>query len=351
MAITYAWRIDSELFAYIVPPASKTDEQGYGYISKTPLIGEDLLSVKNQAEWEFGPDTVDGSINYLRAFNEMVGKLKGGPWYMDNIDLLSADIYYNVDASECADLRGVGIKGIRYIGAATEVDSNGKPIAFSPNVPLTITNDDGVVIPNPMIGGKFSVYGIYMEDQYDNDGNIKTNVSPENLFLVYNGANGLQGEGGENIYDSLEEYVDERIDSVDEQITEINNTIDQLEDKIELVSDFATFENVIYTLQALQATISGLTSANEELLERVEELEDELEAIKNPDVGDGGNTSEGSNVTVGEYDPNVDVYLVGIDESNTLYKIDRAKVDNYDIVINGDIYAKAQYKGEKLSIQ
>lgn len=351
MAITYAWRIDSELFAYIVPPESKTDEQGYGYISETPLIGEDLLSVKNQAEWEFGPDTVDGSINYLRAFNEMVGKLKGDPWYLDNIDLLSADVYYNVDASECADLRGVGIKGIRYIGAATEVDGNGKPIAFSPNVPLTITNEDGIVIPNPMIGGKFSVYGIYMEDQYDKDGNIKTNVSPENLFLVYNGANGAQGEGGENIYDSLETYVNERIADVQDEIIGINEDIIDLNNKIELVSDFATFENVIYTLQALQATISGLTSANEELFERIEELENELEAIKDSDVGDGGNTSEGSNVTVGEYNPNVDVYLVGIDESNTLYKIDRAKVDNFDIVINGDIYAKAQYKGEKKSKQ
>lgn len=349
MAITYAWRIDSELFAYIVPPESKTDEQGYGYISKTPLIGEDLLSVKNQAEWEFGPDTDDGSINYLRAFNEMVGKLKGDPWYLDNIDLLSADVYYNVDASECADLRGVGIKGIRYIGAATEVDSNGKPISFSPNVPLTIANSDGVEIPNPMIGGKFSVYGIYMEDQYDKDGNIKADVSPENMFLVYNGANGLQGEGGEDISTSLEEYVNNQINAVSELILANTNAITTLEGQIEQVSDFATFQTVINTMQTLQATISGLTSANEELFERIEELENELEGIKNPDVGDGGNTSGGSNVTVGEYNPNVDVYLVGIDESNTLYKIERAKVDDYDIVINGDIYASAQYKGTKIS--
>lgn len=348
MAITYAWRIDSNKFSYIISPDPKNKDD-YGYVSETPLIGESLLKVKQNAEYEFGLIATDGAVKYLKAFNEMVSKIKVR-WGLDEIDLLSADVYYNVDASECADLRGVGIKGIRYLGAATEVDNNGKPINFSPNVSLTLTNDDGVVIPNPMIGGKFSVYGIYMEDQYDKDGNLKTNISPENMFLVYNGANGAQGEGGENIYDSLEDYVDERIDAVDGQITKINNNITLLDDKIKLVSDFATFESVINTIQELQTTISGLTKSNQELLGRINELEDELETIKDSNVGDGGEETGGSNITVGEYNPNKVVYLVGIDDSQTLYRLGRAKVDNHDIVIDGNVYAKAQYKGAKISI-
>lgn len=349
MAITYAWRIDSNKFSYITSPdpgPDPTNEDAYGYVSETPLIGDSLLTVKKNAEYLFGLTATDGAVKYLKAFNKMVSKIKDR-WGLDQIDLLSADVYYNVDASECADLRGVGIKGIRYLGAATEVDNNGKPITFSPNVSLTLTNDDGVVIPNPMIGGKFSVYGIYMEDQYDKDGNLKTDISPENMFLVYNGANGAQGEGGENIYDSLEDYVDNKITDVKTDILDINDYITRLEGKIEQVSDFATFQSVINTIQELQTTISGLTNSNQELLGRINELEDELEAIKDSNVGDGGEETGGSNITVGEYNPNKIVYLVGIDESNTLYKLDRAQVNSFDIVIDGNVYAKAQYKGTK----
>lgn len=348
MAITYAWRIDSNKFSYIISPDS-TSEDAYGYVSRTPLIGEKLLDVKRNAEFEFETKT-DGAVNYLKAFNKMVSNIKA-EWGLDEIDLLSADVYYNVDASECADLRGVGIKGIRYLGAATEVDDNGKPIAFSPNVSLTLTNSDGVVIPNPMIGGKFSVYGIYMEDQYDKDGNLKADISPENMFLVYNGANGAQGEGGEDISKSLETYVNERIADVQTDILDVKDDISDLNKKIELVSDFATFQSVINTIQELQTTISGLTNSNQELLDRIKELEDELEAIKDSNVGDGGEETGGSNITVGDYDPNKTVYLVGIDESQTLYKLDRAKVDFYDIVVEGNIYAEAQYKGAKISIK
>lgn len=347
MAITYAWRIDSNKFSYIISPDS-TNEDAYGYLSRTPLIGDSLLNVKKNAEFAFDPTMTDGAVNYLKAFNKMVSKIKA-EWGLDEIDLLSADVYYNVDASECADLRGVGIKGIRYLGAATEVDNNGKPIAFSPNVSLTLTNEDGVVIPNPMIGGKFSVYGIYMEDQYDKDGNLKANFSPENMFLVYNGANGLQGEGGEDISKSLEAYVNEKINDVQTDILDINEDIIDLNNKIELVSDFATFESVINTIQELQTTISGLTKSNQELLGRINELEDELETIKDSNVGDGGEETGGSNITIGEYVPTKTVYLVGIDDSQTLCKLGRAKVIDYDIVIENDIYARAQYKGAKIS--
>lgn len=350
MAITYAWRIDSNKFSYIISPdKNPTDEDAYGYVSETPLIGDSLLKVKENAEFAFDPTATDGAINYLKAFNKMVSKIKD-VWKLDQIDLLSADVYYNVDASECADLRGVGIKGIRYLGAATEVDNNGKPIAYSPNVSLTLTNEDGVVIPNPMIGGKFSVYGIYMEDQYDKDGNLKTNISPENMFLVYNGANGAQGEGGENIYDSLEAYVNEKITDVRTDIFDINDDITRLEGKIEQVSDFATFQLVINTIQELQTTISGLTKSNQELSDKIKELEDELEAIKDSNVGDGEEETGGSNITVGDYDPNKIIYLVGIDESQTLYKLERAQVNSFDIVIDGNVYATAQYKGPKPNI-
>lgn len=345
MAITYAWRIDSNKFSYIISP-DLTSEDPYGYVSETPLIGDSLLTVKQNAEFKFGLTATNGAVEYLKAFNKMVSKIKVR-WGLDEIDLLSADVYYNVDASECADLRGVGIKGIRYLGAATEVDNNGKPIAFSPNVRLTLKNDDGVVIPNPMIGGKFSVYGIYMEDQYDKDGNLKADISPENMFLVYNGANGAQGEGGEDISHSLETYVNEKIADVQTDILDVKDDISDLTKKIEQVSDFATFESVINTIQELQTTISGLTKSNQELLGRINELEDELEAIKDSNVGDGGEETGGSNITVGEYDPNKVVYLVGIDESHTLYKLDRAQVNSFDIVIDGNVYAKAQYKGTK----
>ena len=152
MAVTYAWRLDTNKYAYLVPPVpfedivendedsgfSNEEWYAYGFLSNTPLTDYFMRNVGTTAENTFG-QTEDGDSNlslYERAFEVMLAKVKKASenkyWQrlngddddelvdwrgMSGVDLLSADVYYNIDAKECADLRGVGIKSIQFLGS------------------------------------------------------------------------------------------------------------------------------------------------------------------------------------------------------------------------------------------
>ena len=174
MAITYAWRLDANKYAYILGPNNEK-----GYASNNPLSGDQLASVAKTANERFGEEVKSGFTAYVEAFNAMKTAIKT-QWpdeNVENYDLLSADVYYNVDASTCADLRGVGIRGIRYLGTCDRDKWDPDKPSWNPQAKPSAWSQ---------IQGKFSVYGIYMEDQYDDDGKLSDNPTPENIFAVYN---------------------------------------------------------------------------------------------------------------------------------------------------------------------
>ena len=57
MAVTYAWRLDANKFAYILSPEEGLiGEERYGYVDNHPLIGEDLTLIAQTANEWFGED-------------------------------------------------------------------------------------------------------------------------------------------------------------------------------------------------------------------------------------------------------------------------------------------------------
>ena len=145
MAITYAWRLDANKYAYIIGPKGE-----YGYASSVPLSGNELATVAKTSNELFGEGGSEGFSGYTEAFNGMLKAIQD-KWEKEDVkyyDLLSADVYYNVDAATCADLRGVGIRGIRYLGVC-DVNS-WKP--ENPSWDPTVKQYDAA-----NIAGKFSI--------------------------------------------------------------------------------------------------------------------------------------------------------------------------------------------------
>ena len=193
MAVTYAWRLDSNKFAYIVPPENLSGDEisnKYGYLSKQPLSGNSLKKVADTAQEYFGGD--GGKADYLTAFGKMEKKIRKAcsddgymqageliKWDSDleYADLLSADMYYNVDAQNCADLRGVGIKGTMYLGSLPNPEDGGiEPTNVSYYASGASINNVTIL---PGLPGYTDIYGIYLTDQIENE----NSVIGINLFL------------------------------------------------------------------------------------------------------------------------------------------------------------------------
>lgn len=190
MAVTYAWRLDANKFAYILSPEEGLiGEERYGYVDNHPLIGEDLTLIAQTANEWFGEDGLYGYDGYTKAYKVMVNKAIEKWPSIEFADLLTADEYYNVDSSSYANLRGAGVQGIRFLGVCN-------PENWDPSAPAWDPSVDPKEVDQ--IQGKYSVYGLFIEDQYDNNGNLKTNVTPENIFAIYNGLKGGNGGSGGN---------------------------------------------------------------------------------------------------------------------------------------------------------
>ena len=329
MAVTYAWRLDANKYAYLIDPnGGENGTTTYGYVSKSPLNGTELASVAETANNRFGVDAEDGFAQYKIAFDAMVQKIndewgdEGAQFY----DLLSADVYYNVDASHCADLKGVGIRGVRYLGASAKYDPL-NPI-WDPSIKQDDTNE---------LAGKFSIYGIYMEDQdYEKD---NVTLSPENIFAVYNGSNGrtIEGDmGTSELQNKLEKEI-ARSTSVDTEHSEaIVNIKYQLEQLTQL--DGGDFSGLLERISKLEEYNKELKATLETMEKNIEDLQAALEAIQNPDNNTGGGVEGGgnTNVSIKEYGGG-EVSLVGVVGSE-LYILPDARYEN------GNITATAFYQ-------
>jgi hypothetical protein len=285
MAVTYSWRIDTNKYAYLLPPMplevsnirssgyKNNDWKNYGYLSDVPLTDFFANNVAKAANQQFGEGSDGGLSGYTKAFEVMEQKINAAmsdsgyyqklsgstgvdsfEWKKDgleSVDLLSADIYFNVDASECADLKGVGIKGIRYLGSktgmtyvsntideeVTGVDlDNLSYIPVGNVVSYSYINSNGDlqtasnVQIKPGIPGFTDVYGIYMDDQTDSEGNIGNNTTPESIFVIRNakdGARGDAGNNGTNGTNSETEYLEALQKKLNNTLTSIQKIIDE----------------------------------------------------------------------------------------------------------------------------
>lgn len=319
MAVTYAWRLDADKYAYIVSPKGED-----GYVSESPLASTDLNTVALTATQMFGENGTRGISGYNEAYKAMLEKISDKWDGLQYADILSADVYYNVDATDCADLRGVGVKAIRYLGAC---DANKwDPVNPSWN-PSIEQYDCG------NIQGKFSVYGIYMEDQ-----EITSNATPENIFAVYNGANGENADGSASTA-TLEAKLNSEIKrSVDadeghnQQLQALQKKVDDL-DSLGSASGVQALSARVAALETENATLKGKISTLEG---KIKELSDAIDAINDKNEGNTGSTGSGG-ASFGTYNGET-VQLVGVDDSNILYKLPSATYSNTDGITASAFY-------------
>lgn len=315
MAVTYAWRLDANKYAYLVDPEKGT----YGYVSESPLNGTQLATVSKTCNERFGEDGYLGFTGYKTAFEAMVQKINN-KWKKDGAefyDLLSADVYYNVDASYCADLRGVGIRGIRYLGASKEYDPNNP--SWNPSIKQTNTTE---------LAGKFSVYGIYMDDQ---NGDETSDLSPERIFAVYNGADGTDSEGNFGT-GTLQEMIEGEIARSTEADNEHGTAIAQLRRAVDALTGLqgGDLSSLMDDLKGLKQRVTTLENNKTDLENQINALRNELEGIKNSNTGGGGvdnPTTGGGSVTIEDYDRG-EVRLVGVGDDDVLYKLPRMHYDD-----------------------
>lgn len=324
MAVTYAWRLDANKFAYILSPDGEE-----GYVSQTPLGNEDLAKVAQRANTEFGEDAELGLESYIKAYNSMITKIKEKWGQTQFYDLLSADIYYNVDASHCADVRGVGIRGIRYLGASD-------PTTFDFNNPSW----------NPLIKqneparlqGQFSVYGIYMDDQ-----ELDT-ATPESIFVVYNGKDGGTIDGGASTA-TLEAKLENEIRERTENDNEINALLTNLTDRVNTLDKLndGDLSGIITDIETLKKNVNELTAKYNEMSSQVSYLSDAISRLEGGDTG-VGDVITGNNIKVAEYTNTVGpVKLVGY-ANDTLYYLTGATHNQDTLLYNATITGKTFFK-------
>lgn len=335
MAVTYAWRLDSDKYAYILPPYSLDETTDispeYGFLSKSPLTDYALRNVAEEAESRFGKSNENGLDSYIEAFMMMEAKIKlaatgeyeqafsggvvevfSGWTSLQNADFLSADMYYNVDSTDCADLRGVGIKGTRYLGSITgqtysdgnmNIESTGgvdmDDIAYiAAGSPITMTSSttSGTTSYNtvvrPGMAGFTDVYGIYLTDNIEENGEVRnTTTVPEYMFVIRNGMNGPQGEKGDPL------LVD------DSSVTETLVTKEEFNELATIVSGYSgqltQLNENVRRLATYYDTLS-LDNVNN-LMVMVSRLEQQMASLKeyvfNLNVSIGGGYSDGEGGT------------------------------------------------------
>lgn len=304
MAVTYAWRLDSNKYAYILPPykleAGTDVSTEYGFLSNAPLTDYFLRTVSTTANEKFG---VEGSLeDYLAAFaamEEKIGLAETGVYHqigeyggeetfsgwtgMKYADLLSGDEYYNVDAESCADLRGVGIKGTRYLGSIKDDNNKGVDINNMPYQAASETVRAGMP-------GYIDVYGIYMEDnpamEDPNSGVIKN--APEYMFVIRNGkdgAQGPQGEKGDENTNDLSEYAKKTdLDVLSERVDELAYEISKLD-----------LDTILQRIGELELQNKQLLSEFERLKSYVDDLNEKIDNSNNND----NNNDDGPTTIVG----------------------------------------------------
>lgn len=313
MAVTYSWRLDANKYAYIVSPekmnGTSQEKDFYGYATEYPITGTDLTTIAQRANEWFGENGKFGITGYTEAYNAMLEKINEK--FQDDTsfyDLLSADVYYNVDSNQCADLRGVGIKGIKYLGASEKYN----PLAPSWN-PSIQQND------TEKLSGKFSIYGVYMSDQ-----DIDT-ATPETIFAVYNGIDGRTPIVDIDIAKVALSVVQEAVERKDADNI-INARLTAIEEDVASLDGIDNGDiNSVIEAKVNEKT-AEFTATIENLQQQLNELKEELEKINETPNGDDSNSS--ADIQYSQYE-NGTVYLVGKkDNDDNLYYISGLTYDN-----------------------
>jgi ABC-type transporter Mla MlaB component len=326
MAVTYAWRLDANKYAYLIDPTK--DKLEYGYVDEAPLNGAQLASVAQTCNKLFREGGTLGFTGYTEAYNAMINKIKNEWGNAQFYDLLSADVYYNVDASQCVDLKGVGIRGIRYLGASTAYDPENP--SWDPSIKQTNTTE---------LAGKFSIYGIYMDDQ-DYEGDDGSTLTPERIFAVYNGKNGMDLNGNLGTAE-LEIMIREEKQRSEAEDLEHSNNIAILISDVDKLKQLDTGGLLVIDerVRNLERENTILSATIKDLNEKVTKLAADLESVKNSSNSENNNDpSSDSEVKLSDYEGGI-VYLVGTDqETKTLYKLPAATYNA------GDISSEAFYQ-------
>lgn len=352
MAVTYAWRLDSDKFAYIVPPENLSGDaisEEDGYLSSQPLSGTLLKKVADTAQQRFGTD--GGKEGYLTAFANMEEKIRKAcsnegyrqageliKWDSDleNADMLSADMYYNVDAQNCADLRGVGIKGTMYLGSLLNPEDGGiEPTNVSYYASGASVNNVTIL---PGLPGYTDIYGIYLTDQIENENDVVSAATsaPEYMFVVRNGKDGadgtVNGEGGELIEILRNEFRDLK-EKLQKEINNLKVEVSNLTERV------ITLENYIVESYPDAEWKTKVDDDIKTISDKVDSIEDKIDSFQ-PDTGGGSGESTGggsisvtsiSGITEGGY------YIL-VSEQNDgqlseVYALDYAVANREGIVI------------------
>lgn len=347
MAVTYSWRLDTNKYAYLLPPDTITEctekpidfdtdkWMEYGFLSTVPLTDYFAKAVASKAEELFGKDNIESPLDdYREAFNVMYEKIKLSDttknsagfsqtmgnkteefaWSgVSNYDLLSADEYFNVDAVSCVDLRGVGIKHVQYIGSIPcdsfysegGVDELTSPVDENNNirgivlkggkVTVNYINEEGnpdskEIIVRQGILGFSDIYGIYMDDQANKDGEINETTVPEKFFIVRNGKNGMKGNNGDK-------------GDKGEPGKNANTNIEELQASVQQLTD--QVENIISALEKLMSCgygeweswtnpIQSLATNVESVKTQVEDLSTRVSTLESNGIGGGSGSGSGS---------------------------------------------------------
>lgn len=325
MAITYAWRLDANKYAYLIDPTTDEGEEiEYGYLTDYPLTGENLDKIAQITNARFGEGGTEGFSGYISAFNAMKDKIRQKEEWQnaEYYDLLSADVYYSVDSANCVDLRGVGIKGLRFLGTATpdETFDINNP-SYNPNGKVTDTN---VLL----------VYGVYMDDQNDDPTKGDT---PESFFVVKNGANGEDYESGIDL-GQLEEELKTEIHELNNHDNELSDKLEQLEQRVDAIDtidngDVQGFKNDI---DSIKSSILDLSNKLDEALRKIAELEDYVNRNNNNDDTDGGS------VNWGEVDNETAYKIVVTDGMGNFYQAEDVSLQNDAIYSKNGFYEEEE---------
>lgn len=306
MAVTYAWRLDANKYAYIINP--ETLENGYAI--NYPATKEEIKIIAKEANLRFGEDSETAFEDYVTAFNDMLAVISetwSAEWPdVSAIDLLTADVYYNVDSPDCADLRGVGIKGIKYLGGFRPTDS-GENIDWS-----TTRWDSG--IPQGE-SGTYSVYGVFTEDMDIEE----TNISPSNFFTVYNGTNGVNGKDlvDDGTFATKEELQSE-IYGVKADILLLNNDINELRGVN--VGGFASANSLNELKSQVDKIEELLNQLNINLMELIDRVNDLETAVENTEI---------PTINVTERDTNNLSYVLMFNPEEAAAQNDRSAINVY----------------------
>lgn len=338
MAVTYAWRLDSNKYAYILPPydlkactGPKTENNPeaeysleYGFLSNTPLTDYFLRAVGTAAEEKFGKNSKGGLASYQTAFDAMLAKISGAAngiltqigkneittisnWKgMNNADILSADVYFNVDSENCVDLRGVGVKGARYLGSipgSTYIndksvgETSGKDLAVGldylasgTTTTVDVMLSDGTVTDKDIIvqagiPGFTDVYGIYLEDNLEDEDTVSgTTQTPEYMFVIRNGKDGARGEKGPayQITDGVKEGLAKQkdLEVLSGTVTTLKNEVERIDDNVKTLTQY-------YNTISLD-NINNLITMVTNLQRQLNRLEEYLFGFELPDVTNDG---------------------------------------------------------------